>query len=176
MNRHEHETCVKVYSNLPEVTLYVNGEAVETKTAHHVFDFRIPLNGEVKLCAKAGEKTDETVIRYVETPDMSYVLNKEAAAVTNWFDAEELDPDYYSVNDTMGDIAKNPEAGAMLEQMMGKMAASRGDVANSVKDNPALKKMMARMTLASLLKQAGDVKPETVQQLNRILQRFKKVK
>ena len=176
VNRCERETSVKVYSNLPEVTLYVNGEAVETKTAHHVFEFRIPLNGEVKLCAKAGEMTDEAVIRYVETPDMSYVLNKEAAAVTNWFDAEELDPDYYSVNDTMGEIAKNPEAGAMLEQMMSGMAASRGDVANSVKDNPALKKMMARMTLASLLKQAGDVKPETVQQLNRILQRFKKVK
>lgn len=55
-------------------------------------------------------------------------------------------------------------------------AASRGDVAASVKDNPALKRMMARMTLQSLLKQAGDAVPEAaIKQLNAALQQFKKV-
>ena len=49
-------------------------------------------------------------------------------------------------------------------------------MAASVKDNPALKRMMARMTLQSLLKQAGDAVPEVaVKQLNAALQQFKKV-
>ena len=58
---------------------------------------------------------------------------------------------------------------------MAKASASRGDVAESVKDNPALKRMMARMTVQSLLKQAGDAVPEAaVRQLNAALQRIRK--
>ncbi|MBQ5541804.1 MAG: hypothetical protein IIU06_01915, partial [Erysipelotrichales bacterium] len=76
VNRNERETTVKVYSNLPFVTLYANGEKVETKYAHHVFEFRIPLEGEVKLTAEAGSVSDEIAVRYTDTPDLSYVLNK----------------------------------------------------------------------------------------------------
>ena len=53
-------------------------------------------------------------------------------------------------------------------------AASRGDVAESVKDNPALQRMMGRMTLVSLLKQAGNIDEESIKQLNRVLQGIKK--
>ena len=101
-------------------------------------------------------------------------MNKEGSQVTNWFDKEELNPEAFSVNDTLGEIMAHPQAGKVIEQMMAKMSSSRGDVADSVKDNPALKQMMSRMKLISLLKQAGDVKLETIQQLNRILQGFKK--
>ena len=49
-------------------------------------------------------------------------------------------------------------------------------VAESVKDNPALQRMMQRMTLQSMLKQAGDViKPEDIKALNDALQKIKKV-
>ena len=41
-------------------------------------------------------------------------------------------------------------------------------------DNPALQKMLGRMTLISMLKQAGDTDPEHVKQMNRILQKIKK--
>lgn len=48
--------------------------------------------------------------------------------------------------------------------------------AESVKDNPALQRMMQRMTLQSMLKQAGDViKPEDIKALNDALQKIKKV-
>jgi len=53
--------------------------------------------------------------------------------------------------------------------MMEKASASRGDVADAVKDNENLVRMMNRMTLVSLLKQAG-TDDESVKQLNRILQ------
>ena len=43
-----------------------------------------------------------------------------------------------------------------------------------MKDNPALQRMMGRMTLVSLLKQAGGFDEESVKQLNRVLQGIKK--
>ena len=58
--------------------------------------------------------------------------------------------------------------------MMEQAAASRGDVAESVKDNPALQRMMGRMTLVSLLKQAGSVDEQSIKQLNRVLQGIRK--
>ena len=47
-------------------------------------------------------------------------------------------------------------------------------MADVVKDNPSLQRMMGRMTLLSLLKQSG-ADEEAVKQLNRILQQYKKV-
>ena len=97
-----------------------------------------------------------------------------SAPVTNWFDASEIDPDYYSVADKLSDIRSNPEAGAVIDSMMAQGASARGGVAEAVKDNPALQRMMGRMTVLSLLKQSG-ADEQMVKQLNRILQRYKKV-
>ena len=73
-------------------------------------------------------------------------------------------------------IAPSPEANAIVQRLTDKASASRGDVAESVKDNPALQRMMQRMTLQSMLKQAGDViKPEDIKALNDALQKIKKV-
>ena len=50
-------------------------------------------------------------------------------------------------------------------------------MAESVKDNPALQRMMQRITLQSMLKQAGDViRPEEIKALNDALQKIKKVR
>ena len=62
----------------------------------------------------------------------------------------------------------------MIDAMMAQGASARGDVAEAVKDNPALQRMMGRMTVLSLLKQGG-ADEQMVKQLNRILQRYKKV-
>ena len=174
INRNEKETNIKVYSNLNEVSLYINDSLFETKKGQYVFNFNVPLNGKIKVKAISSNLEDNMEINYVDKPDLNYILNKEGSQVTNWFDKEELNPEAFSVNDTLGEIMAHPQAGKVIEQMMAKMSSSRGDVADSVKDNPALKQMMSRMKLISLLKQAGDVKLETIQQLNRILQGFKK--
>ena len=57
--------------------------------------------------------------------------------------------------------------------MMAKGAESHGEIAETVKDNPALQRMMNRITLVSLLKQSG-ADEESIRQLNRILQGIKK--
>ena len=173
VNRCEEETEVKVYSNQAHVALYVDGTLFAEQDGRTVFRFRIPLTGEHRIEAVSGEARDEMILRKVDAPDGSYIFNKAAAAITNWFDADDLDPACFSINDKLSDIQMNPQAGAILNAMMAKAAAARGDVADSVKDNPALQRMMGRMTLASLLKQAG-TDEESIKQLNRVLQGIRK--
>ncbi len=173
VNRAEETTEIKVYSNLPEITLYVDGTPVGTATGQTVFRFTIPLLGEHLIRAEAGDVSDTMCIRRVGEPDESYIFNKAAASVANWFDSEEIDPACFSVSDTLGEIRANPQAGAIVEAMMAKGASERGDVADAVKDNPALQRMMGRMTMLSLLKQGG-ADEQSIKQLNRILQGIRK--
>ena len=173
VNRAEEETEIKVYSNQSSVSLYVDGTLIGTQEGKTVFTFRIPLLGEHLVRAVSGSAEDSMCIRRVPEPDESYIFNKAAASVTNWFDAEENDPACFSIMDTLGEIRQHPKAGAVIDAMMAKRTAERGDVAEVVKDNPALQRMMARMTLMSLLKQAG-ADEESIKQLNRILQGIKK--
>ena len=173
VNRALKETEIKVYSNQPSVSLYVDGSLVGTQEGKTVFTFRIPLLGEHLIRAVSGDVEDRMCIRRAEEPDESYIFNKAAASVTNWFDAEENDPACFSIMDTLGEIRQHPQAGAVIDAMMAKSTAERGDVAEAVKDNPALQRMMARMTMISLLKQAG-TDEESIRQLNRILQGIKK--
>ncbi|MBP3520222.1 MAG: glycoside hydrolase family 2 protein [Oscillospiraceae bacterium] len=173
IDRTESVTEIKVYSNQGEVSLYVDGKLLAIQTGKTVFRFRVPITGEHSIEARAGEVCSVMLVRKVDTPNPDYIFNKQAAAVTNWFD-QELDPTCYSVADTLAELRSSPEAGPIIEQMMAQGAASRGDVAESVKDNPALQRMMGRMTLISLLKQAGNVDEESIRQLNRVLQGIKK--
>ena len=172
-NRCEDTTEIKVYSNCSEVNLYVDGTRIGSQTGRTVFRFEIPLLGEHLIRAEADGCSDSMVIRHVAEPDESYIFNKAAASVTNWFDAGEIDPSCFSVSDTLGAIRANPQAGAIVDAMMAKGASERGDVADAVKDNPALQRMMGRMTMLSLLKQGG-ADEESIKQLNRVLQGIKK--
>jgi beta-galactosidase len=75
---------VKVYSNQDTVTLYANGEKVGTKTGKHVFTFKVHNLGEMELEAVAGDCRDNTVIRHVTKPNMSYKLPKDGGNGGNW--------------------------------------------------------------------------------------------
>lgn len=177
VDRAEDVTEVKVYSNADQVSLYVDGQHFATQDGHRVFRFQVPISGEHSgehvIEARAAGQSESIQVRRVEKENPDYVFVKKQDVV-NWFDQEALDPNCFSVSDTLADLRANPEAGAIVEQMMAKGAASRGDVAESVKDNPALQRMMGRMTLISLLKQAGNIEEESIRQLNRVLQGIKK--
>ena len=106
IDRVEDVTKVTVYSNLPEVELFVNGESVGKKTAEdHFFYFDVPNVGETKLEAVAGEYRDESTIRKVDEMNQDYVL-KEQGAILNWFDVDAPEGKY-SLNDKVSDIMKS---------------------------------------------------------------------
>ncbi|MCP1108967.1 glycoside hydrolase family 2 protein [Ohessyouella blattaphilus] len=171
VDRAEDETEIKVYSNQKEVTLFVDGKALETQTGKTVFTFKVRITGEHTITAKAETCEDQIQIRKVDTANPDYIFVKRAP-VTNWFDGE-LDPTCFSINDRLADINANEKAGAIISEMMARGASERGDVAEAVKDNPALQRMMGRQTLVSLFKQGG-VDDESIRQVNRILQGIKK--
>lgn len=173
VERAEEQTEVKVYSNQSEVALYVDGRLFETQKGRFIFRFSVPLSGYHRIEARAGKFTDSILIRRADAPNPVYRLAKDGGLI-NWF--EQNDPAYCSVSDTLGSLLAHPQAGAVVGQLMARASASRGDVAESVKDNPALQRMMAGMPLLSLLKQAGEdtVPPTQIKALNAMLQKIKK--
>ena len=105
VDRVEDITKVTVYSNLPEVELFVNGKSIGKKNAEdHFFYFEVPVSSETKIEAKAGEYRDESLIRKVEKMNPDYIL-REQGAVLNWFDIVEIEG-RFSLNDKIGDITK----------------------------------------------------------------------
>ena len=175
VDRAEDVTEVKVYSNLPEVALYVDGRLQETKQGDKVFTFRVPITGKHSIEARAGGYSSVILVNRVDTPNPAYAMANRRE-VTNWFDGE-LDETCWSVKDNMAAAMADAKVGPILKQIGDKAAASRGDVAAAVKDNPALVAMMQRamqrMTIEGMLRQAGtDI--EDIKQLNRVLQGISK--
>lgn len=84
VDRAEDVTTVKVYSNQKSVELYANGKLLEKKTGDKVFEFRVPLKGEMRLEAVSGECRDQSVIRRVERPNPAYTLKKSSGKSQNW--------------------------------------------------------------------------------------------
>ena len=174
VDRAEDMTEVKVYSNQPQVTLYVDGVLAETKEGAHIFKFEVPVSGTHEIKAVSGDLTDTITVKKVAEPNPDYMFNKQGDVV-NWFDKEDFKADHYSISDTLGELGKNEMANAIVQRLMSQASASRGDVAESVKDNAGLQRMMQRMTLVSLLKQAGDaVSEEQIKALNDALQKIPK--
>ena len=171
-DRAEARTEIKVYSNCPAVALYVDGMKVAEQEGRRVFTFTIDLRGEHIIRAVSGDVWDEMTLRLVEAPNPDYVFHKQA--VVNWFDKAEIDPHYFSIRDTYGAMLAHPEASVVLEEIMAKLRASRGDVAQSASNNEALQRMMANLSLESLIRQAGNVPAEVVRSVNATLQRIKK--
>ncbi len=172
-DRAEEKTQIKVYSNCESVTLLLDGKELDTKAGSRVFTFEVPLSGEHRIEAVSGDLRDDMVIRRVKEPNPAYFFRKQA--VINWFDAADYDPSCYSIKDTMGALSQNPQTAAILGRMMQSMAAKRGDVAKEANNNANLQKMMAGLSLESLIKQAGgSVPPEMIRSLNAALQKIRK--
>ena len=157
VDRVEDTTKVTVYSNQPEVELFVNGESLGRQTSDvHFFYFDVPNKGESVLTAKAGDCTDESKIRKVDTFNEAYRL-KEEGEVINWFDINMPDG-YYNINDTIESIMKVPEGqvfiGALLKGIMqnagGEQAAAQAGV-----DGAGLMKMLGGFSVKRMLNLMG---------------------
>lgn len=112
------ETIIPVYSNLPEVTLTVNGEEF-TLTCDRVayFDKAVIKEGENTVTAKAGDCTHSITIIGAEEDAPEYRLPGDAhSMVKNWFgsDTGEIREGYFSINDKVGDLLKSPDVLSLL--------------------------------------------------------------
>ena len=117
VDRVEDVTKVTVYSNLPEVELFANGESLGKKTsAEHFFYFDVPNKGETTLLAVAGDCKDESNIRKVDTMNEGYIF-KEKGAILNWFDITEPEG-YLSINDKFSVICKSTKGKLVTVKMV----------------------------------------------------------
>lgn len=182
VNRHKDITDIKVYTNSDEVTLYVNGEKIETRKnesiAHNKVVFEnVKLSKETKVEVVSNTGLRDTAkFVLVDEPYADYILpadgNKGPAA--NWFktpeetvveevEAIEINPDYFSSNDTIKALKANEEVVAMFESMM-----------PGVMNNPMLG-MVGGMKLRDVMRMAGDQVPAgLLNKLDVALQKIKK--
>ncbi|MBO5325174.1 MAG: glycoside hydrolase family 2 protein [Lachnospiraceae bacterium] len=157
VDRVEDVTKVTVYSNLPEVELFVNGKSLgKQASAEHFFYFDVPNEGVSELEAVAGDCRDYSTICKVDTFNEAYKL-KEKGAILNWFDITEPEG-YFSLNDTMGAIMANPQGALLIGGLMQQMKKNAGGMAAGFEVNEGMMQMMNGFTvirLANLMGTAG---------------------
>ena len=130
IDRVEDVTRVTVYSNLPQVELFANGQSLGVKEApDHFFYFDVPNGGETHLEAVAGDFRDTSFIRKVDTFNEAYRL-KEAGAVLNWFDITQVDG-YLSLNSKMKDVMATLQGKLLL------LGVIKDKLPKGKKDGPA---------------------------------------
>ncbi|MBO5279800.1 MAG: DUF4982 domain-containing protein [Clostridia bacterium] len=184
IDRVEDVTKVTVYSNQPEVELFVNGESIGKKTAEdHFFYFEVKNEGESTIVAKAGELSDEGKIRKVAERNMDYVL-VEKGAILNWFDIKEIDG-RLSLNSKMGEVIGTFRGKLLFAKLMGKMLGGKkkGEKAKPMgfEMTPELMSMMNGFTVLRLLTMAGgmmnaEFTKEDLLNLNKKLNRIRRPK
>ena len=160
IDRVESPTLVKVYSNLPEVSLYLNGELFATKKAEdHFFYFNVPNVGETTIEARAGEYRDESRIKKVDKFNEEYRL-KEKGAILNWFDITEREG-YCSLNTKISTIMKSTRGKlTIMLFLMKKLKTMKksGDSSNpasSVAKNKDMMKLVGSFTILRISTMAG---------------------
>lgn len=152
---------VIVYTNCPEVTLFVNGAEVGTQQAvDHMCVFH-----EVAL--QNG----------VDKPNESYVLPQEETEAGNWFDElgnevkMEFPEGYLSIKEKLGTIMANEEGAKVLMELFEKLGAGSG-MGKSMKN---MMGMIKGMTLENILTLMGNKVPANAKgYINSLLTKIKK--
>ena len=157
-------TKIKVYSNLPEVTLTADGYE-KTVKADRIFVFDdVPVKaGDNIVKVTAGKYSDEITLQGVEKLPESYAIGDGTPTlVRNWFGTDgTIKDDCLSVNDRVRDLLDNKEAQGML-----KLAAG-----NTV--NKWYVRLLRPFRVKTLLKIAG-IDPQMTDIINGFLQTIKK--
>lgn len=174
-------TEIKVYSNQDAVVLYVNGKEVGQQTAHRVFKFNAALNeGFNTIVAVAGDVKDSITLEKVAEEPGYYTLpefNERQEGVANWFKQVgsmdltapmEFPEGYYSVKDTMEDLAKNEEALALAAKAV-KLATNF-----DIKPGVGMWDMMKKMTPEAMSNMISGMPEGFIESLNAQLIKVKK--
>lgn len=175
-------TEIRVYSNQPTVTLYLNKEKAGELNADKVFVFSVELkDGQNTVLAAAGDVKDSITLEKVEKEPEIYVLpevNERAEGVANWFKTVgdmdlkapmEFPEGMYSIKDTIGEIAANEEALRIVQEAV-KLAMNM-----NVVPGEGMWDMMKGMSMEQMKDMAGSLMPEGfVESLNVKLTKIKK--
>ena len=174
-------TEIKVYSNQDSVVLYVNGKEVGQQTAHRVFKFDVALDeGFNTILAVAGDVKDSITLEKVAEEPAYYTLpefNERQEGVANWFKQMgsmdltapmEFPEGYYSVKDSMEELANNEEALAITAKAV-KLATNF-----DIKPGEGMWDMMKTMTPEAMGSMISGMPDGFIESLNAQLIKIKK--
>ena len=160
-------TSIRVYSNQPSVTLYVNSEKAGEQQGNKVFTFEAALKkGNNIIVAKAGKCTDTMTVERVEQEPSIYTLpevEERAEGVANWFRTigkmdlkapMEFPEGMYSIRDSMEEIARNQEAFEIVATAM-KLATNM-----KIEPGTGMWDMLKGMSPEAMVKMACSMMPE----------------
>lgn len=129
VKRSHEKINIKAYSNLNELSLYVNDEFISMKSCDSVFIFEdIPLKmgeNKVRVIGSVDNEDfhDESIWIRTEEKEESYVFvdPNPGLNVENWFTQEKSELDYfpegyYSIKDKIGNLMKSKEAWDILRE------------------------------------------------------------
>ena len=187
VNRGPEERNVIVYTNCDEVTLVVNGQDVATKAAvdHMIVFENVVVDGENVITAYAGDvKANTITLQGVAEHDYAYDM-PEGNEGANWFDDPELvamkkafkyPKDAFSLKDKIGVLMANPQAAAVLNDVMQKFMGGGSTMLGSMGEiSEEMQKFIFMMRLSDALKMVGDAVPMALKlQLNQALNQIKK--
>lgn len=181
VKRHKRDIKIKVYSNLDEVTLYLNGEPVGIKKCENtVFTFNIRLNRRKNvIVAQAGDLKDSAIFIKVRRRYKGYVLPDSETKkgftlevdgnIKNWFEKDGETPEmefpegYFTIKDSPKEILENDQGRAYLEENFKQMI-----------EHPMFKRV-SKMSLEKIFKFLPDTFPETlVYRINSDLNKIRK--
>ncbi|MBQ1377666.1 MAG: beta-galactosidase [Lachnospiraceae bacterium] len=114
-------TVIRVHSNLPEVSLYIDGKLFGKKAGEHTFIFEnVPLaKAGTTVTAAAGDCADTVRLCGGAENNLAFTFPefKEAQDAKNWFEGVDdiagdliTSPGFWSVHDTMAEVSSCPEA------------------------------------------------------------------
>ena len=130
VDRAPDQRIVTIYTNCDQVTLVVNGTAVETKKAEHhavVFENVALKDGANTVTAVCGDVQGNTItLNAVAEANPDYVLPKPEQEAGNWFEMPELPEDTtivevdgnFSVYDSFKDVLAHDAARAALVEAL----------------------------------------------------------
>ncbi|MBR2067141.1 MAG: hypothetical protein IJ875_02630 [Solobacterium sp.] len=173
VDRNETTTKIKVYSNLNEVELFVDGEYKEKKAIDKVVEFEIEIKQDHHVEIRSGEYKDEMHIRYVEKPNEAYIL--KGAGIMNWFDAEGFKEDYYSLKDKAACLLEKEEMKTLLDRMLNNIVEGDGiDLIRAREDRNYIS-TLTDITIEDFLCESGNPISNNIKRhINNMLQQIKK--
>lgn len=171
--RHEATTSIRVYTNLPKVSLYVDQKLFAEQEGRYLFSFEVPISGRHLIEARAEGCSDTIAIEHVEKPYEGYRCKVKQGAV-NWLDG--CSEEGFVVTDRVGDILAVPEGRAFIEQLLSYVIEKRRAKGAPVRElSEELIEGMTDHSVERIFNMAGDLLSEREQiHIVRALNRVKK--
>ena len=163
------ECVIKVYSNLPKVTLYVGKTKVSEAEGGKVFTFRVPLKRILRVAAVAEDCRDEAKIFRVK-------VKKNKGEEELKYSGYPAPTGRFSIYDKLSEVMANKEGEKLVKEVLDEAKTylvARGKTMPNI--SPAMMRMASGMRIRRILSMLGDSVPEEmVEKLNARLNAIEK--